>query len=328
MIAKRLAVLMGGEIGVESTPGKGSTFWFTLNLLAAVQESEREVKDLKGVRALIVDDNATNRRILEHQLGRWGALTESVEGGQPALRVLQEALDAGRAFDLAILDMQMPEMDGIELAQRIKGDAGLGGIRLIMLSSLGYPGAEARRSGIEVTLLKPVRERWLHDAAAQVLGMVKSEAGTATVVPAKGATRRFNAQVLVAEDSAVNQKVVTLMLRRFGIEPTLAADGQAALAALATGSYDLILMDVQMPVLSGHEATRLLRARELERGNGDHIPVIAMTAGVAAHDRSACLASGMDDFVSKPIQLASLEEALVRWLPARALEPVAAGAAA
>ncbi|MBP6808459.1 MAG: PAS domain S-box protein, partial [Chromatiaceae bacterium] len=170
VIAKRLAVLMGGEIGVESRPGEGSTFWFTLNLLAAVQESEREAKDLKGVRALIVDDNATNRRILEHQLGRWGALAESVEGGQQALRVLQEALAAGRAFDLAILDMQMPEMDGIELAQRIKGDAGLGATRLIMLSSLGYPGAEARRSGIEVTLLKPVRERWLHDAAAQVLG--------------------------------------------------------------------------------------------------------------------------------------------------------------
>jgi len=322
VIAKRLAVLMGGEIGVESTPGKGSTFWFTLNLLAAVQESEREVKDLKGVRALIVDDNATNRRILEHQLGRWGALAESVEGGQQALRVLQEALAAGRAFDLAILDMQMPEMDGIELAQRIKGDAGLGATRLIMLSSLGYPGAEARRSGIEVTLLKPVRERWLHDAAAQVLGMVKSEA-RAAVVPAKRETRRFNARVLVAEDSPVNQKVVTLMLRRFGIEPILAPDGQAALLEFAKGSYDLILMDVQMPVLSGHEATRLLRAEELARGNGEHIPVIAMTAGVASHDRAACLASGMDDFVSKPVQLASLEEALLRWLPAQASVSVA-----
>lgn len=188
--------------------------------------------------------------------------------------------------------MQMPEMDGIELAQRIKGDAGLGAIRLIMLSSLGYPGAEARRSGIEVKLLKPVRERWLHDAAAQVLGMVKSEARTA-VVPAKRETRRFNARVLVAEDSPVNQKVVTLMLRRFGIEPILAPDGQAALLEFAKGSYDLILMDIQMPVLSGHEATRLLCTEELVRGNGDHIPVIAMTAGLAAHDQSACLASGM-----------------------------------
>ena len=322
VIAKRLAVLMGGEIGVESTPGEGSTFWFTLKLRAVAEASEREIKDLKGIRALVVDDNATNRRILEHQLGRWGALAESVAGGQRALEVLQQAHETGRPFDLAILDMQMPEMDGIELAQRIKGDLGLGAIRLIMLSSLGYPGAEARRSGIEVTLLKPVRERWLHDAAIQVLGMVKPEA-KAPAAPAKGAIRRFDAQVLVAEDSAVNQKVVTLMLRRFGIEPTLAPDGQAALAALAEGSYDLILMDVQMPVLSGHEATRLLRAQELERGQGEHIPVVAMTAGVAAHDRSACLASGMDDFVSKPVQLASLEEALVRWLPARALEAVA-----
>ncbi len=314
VIAKRLATLMGGGIGVESRPGEGSTFWITLDLLAVAKEGEREVRDLKGIRVLIVDDNATNRRILEHQLGRWGAHAESVEGGHQALQILQERLDEGRLFDLGILDMQMPEMDGMELARRIKGNAELGPIRLIMLSSLGYPGAEARRSGIEVTLLKPVREGWLYDAVAQVLEKVKPVAKI-NIVPTRADNQRFNAQVLVAEDSAVNQKVVTMMLRRFGIEPTLAPDGQAALKALAIGAYDLVLMDVQMPVLGGQEATRLLRAGELERGKGEHIPVIAMTAGVSAQERSACLASGMDDFVAKPVQMASLEAALQQWLP-------------
>ncbi len=314
VIARRLVVQMGGEIGVESTPGTGSTFWFTLNLPAAAQQPEREVLDLSGIGALIVDDNATNRRILEHHLRRWGARAESVVGGPPALQALQEGVAARRPFDLAILDMHMPGMDGLELAQRIKADAALAPTRLIMLSSLGYPGSEARRSGIEVTLLKPVRERLLYDAVIQVLEMVRPDTGDPPVQP-KNATRRFDARVLVAEDSLVNQKVVTMMLRRFGIEPTLAADGQAALAALENTTYDLILMDVQMPVLSGHEATRLIRARELARGNGEHVPVIAMTAGVTAHEREACTASGMDGYVAKPVQLANLEAALLRWLP-------------
>lgn len=205
-------------------------------------------------------------------------------------------------------------MDGIELAQRIKGDEALEATRLIMLSSLGYPGPEARRVGIEVTLLKPVREILLHDAVTKVLGMSSQSTGITPVQP-RAVTQRFEARVLVAEDNAVNQKVVTMMLRRFGITPTIAADGQAAVDAFRNTPFDLILMDVQMPNLSGHEATRYIRAAEQSRETGEHIPIVAMTAGATEQDREECRAAGMDDFISKPARVAELEAALKRWLP-------------
>jgi PAS domain S-box-containing protein len=321
VISKRLAMLMGGDIGVESTPSVGSRFWFTLSLKTATSAPVCEETDLNGVRTLIVDDNATNRLILQNHLARWGARTQCAEDGPQALEALQRGLEQDQPFDLAILDMQMPGMDGIELAHRIKGDDALRATRLIMLSSLGYPGPEARRVGIEVTLLKPVREILLHDAAAKVLGMSRGDAG---IVPVsfKRPTRRFDARVLVAEDNAVNQKVVTMMLRRFGIEPRIAADGQAAIDAVAEERFDLILMDVQMPKLSGHEATCHIRAAEHARGEGEHIPVVAMTAGVSERDREDCTAAGMDDFISKPAQIAELEAVLLRWLPGHVLGPI------
>ncbi|WP_296805896.1 response regulator [Thiocapsa sp.] len=321
VISKRLAVLMGGDIGVESTPGVGSRFWFTLRLKTTPSTPVCEETDLNGIRTLIVDDNATNRLILENHLARWGARTECAEDGQQALKALQRALEQDQPFDLAILDMQMPGMDGIELAHRIKGDNAFGATRLIMLSSLGYPGPEARRVGIEVTLLKPVREILLHDAAAKVLGMSRPDAGIVPV-PAKRPTRRFDARVLVAEDNAVNQKVVTMMLRRFGIEPGIAPDGQAAIDALAQERFDLILMDIQMPKLSGHEAARHIRAAEHARGDGEHIPIVAMTAGVSERDREDCFSAGMDDFISKPAQIAELEAVLLRWLPGHVIGPI------
>ncbi|UHD17763.1 response regulator [Thiocapsa bogorovii] len=330
VISKRLAVLMGGEIGVESTPGVGSRFWFTLSLKTTTSTPVCDETDLNGIRTLIVDDNATNRLILENHLARWGARTECAEDGPQALEALQRGLEQDRPFDLAILDMQMPGMDGIELAHRIKGDEALSATRLIMLSSLGYPGPEARRVGIEVALLKPVREILLHDAAAKVLGMSRPDAGIVPV-PAKRPTRRFDARVLVAEDNAVNQKVVTMMLRRFGIEPGIAPDGQAAIEAVAQERFDLILMDIQMPKLSGHEATRHIRATEQARGDGEHTPIVAMTAGVSERDREDCSAAGMDDFISKPAQIAELEAVLLRWLPGHVIGPIshlpAAGAA-
>mgnify|MGYP001075942916 CR=1 FL=1 len=321
VISKRLVNLMGGEIGVDSTPNEGSTFWFTLRLARSQSPPQRTESDLRAAKVLIVDDNATNRLILENYLRNWGAETQSVDGGPAAIAALQRALGNGQPFALAILDMQMPGMDGIELAQRIKGDSSLQETRLLMLSSLGYPGEDARRAGIGVSLLKPVRQSLLHDAAMKVLGMPQPAA--AIPAPRRDPPQRsFRAKVLVAEDNAVNQKVVSLMLSRFGIQTDIAIHGKLAIEIVtSTHDYDLMFMDVQMPVMGGHEATRRIRAHEAAT-NATPIPIIAMTASATARDREACLDAGMDDFISKPLQKKQVEAALMRWLPQRA-EPAA-----
>ena len=317
VISKRLVNLMGGEIGVHSTAHKGSTFWFTVRLGRSQNPPQHTERDLHGVRVLIVDDNATNRLILENYLRNWGAETESVDGGPAAILTLQRAIDGGQPFALVILDMQMPEMDGLELAQRIKGDANLHDTPLLMLSSLGYPGEGARRAGIGVSLLKPVRQVLLHDAAIKVLGMPQPKAAMRAqrrVTP----QLRFRAKVLVVEDNPVNQKVVSMMLGRFGIQPDIAINGQLASEAMSRAhDYDLVFMDVQMPVMGGHEATRRIRAHEAAT-QGTAIPIIAMTASATAKDREICIEVGMDDFVSKPVQKKQLEATLLRWLPQRA----------
>ncbi|MBK1631408.1 hypothetical protein CKO31_11775 [Thiohalocapsa halophila] len=315
-ISKRLVDLMGGEVGVESTPGQGSTFWFTVDLERVAAPPEQPAADLRGVRVLIVDDNATNRLILDNYLGNWGAERHSVTGGAEALRALQRAHDEHRPFALAILDMQMPGMDGIELAERIKGDTTLASTKLLMLSSLGFPGADARRAGIGVSLLKPVRQGLLLEAALKVLGMNESDNAEIAQGPPR---QQFSARVLVAEDNPVNQRVVVLMLERCGIRAQVAENGRLAADALCTAhDFDLVLMDVQMPVLSGQEATREIRRQEA-RAERSAVPIVAMTASATAADRKASLAAGMDDFIPKPVQRDELEAVLRRWLPQRAL---------
>jgi PAS domain S-box-containing protein len=324
-ISKRLVSLMDGEIGVDSTPGAGSTFWIRLRLPRSTAGTEQPAADLRGVRVLIVDDNATNRLILENYLGNWGATSESVAGGLEALRTLQSGVDSEQPFALAILDMQMPEMDGIELAQRIKGDPALAATRLLMLSSLGFPGADARRAGIGVSLLKPVRQSLLHDAALKVLGVGVGDRRLAEPPPPRA---QFRARALVVEDNPVNQRVVVLMLQRFGVEAEVAENGALAVDALAGDhAFDLVFMDMQMPVLGGQEATREIRMRAASTGL-PRVPIIAMTASATAADRRACLASGMDDFIAKPVQRGALESALKRWLPQQALPVVAPATAA
>ena len=319
VISKRLVEMMGGEIGVDSEAGKGSTFWFTVRLAAAQSSAEEVDADLAGTRVLIVDDNATNRVILEKYLGQWGAEATSTDGAPAALKALHQAVDTNRRFQLAILDMQMPEMDGIELAQLIKGDSRLAETPLLMLSSMGYPGEEARRAGIAISLLKPVRQALLHEAVMKALGV--SHAHQAPAKQPKEQVRQFQARVLVAEDNPVNEKVVRKMIERLGAEIQVVVNGQLAVETLAKDrDIDLVFMDVHMPVLNGLEATRQIR--EHERAHDlSPIPIIAMTASALTRDREDCKAAGMNDFMSKPVKRQDLDTALAQWLPRNRQRP-------
>ncbi len=321
-ISKRLVSLMGGEIDVESRPGRGSTFWFTLRL-------ERQAPDaapaaprgtrLAGRRVLVVDDNATNRLILRQQLGYWGLRTIAVDSGAAALAALHDAAASGSPFDLAILDMKMPGMDGLALAREVKADPALAPVRLVLLTSFGQrgQGAEASRIGISAYLTKPVDEADLYDSLVEVLGE-----GT-TARPSQLVTRHslrelrpaVAARVLVAEDNEVNQKVAVRILEKLGYRVEVAENGKEALEACARTRYDAVLMDGQMPGMDGWEATR--RIRERERG-GPRLPIIAMTASAMKGDRERFLEAGMDDYVSKPVTPEELERVLRRWVGAAA----------
>jgi CheY-like chemotaxis protein len=252
--------------------------------------------------------------ILERYLGYWGAEPSSRDSAPAALEALHQAADRGEPFQLAILDMQMPDLDGIELAQLIKGDATLAQTPLLMLSSMGYPGEEARRAGIIISLLKPVRQALLHEAVLKALG-IHAQSAAAPSRHQFTPTRRFNARVLVAEDNPVNETVERLMMSRLGVDTVVAADGrQAVEMATKDRAIDLILMDVHMPVVSGIEAARQIREHEKDNDLSP-IPIIAMTASALASDRDACKAVGMNDFLSKPLRRQALDNVLAQWLP-------------
>ena len=333
-ISKRLVSMMGGGIDVVSRPGRGSTFWFTVRLERQAPEASPAPAPsarLAGRRVLVVDDNATNRQILKQQLGYWGLRTTTVESGPKALAALRQAAASGPGFDLAILDMKMPEMDGLVLARAIKDEPSLAGVRLVMLTSFGQRGhgAEASRIGIAAYLTKPVDEADLYDCLVEVMDEERRRRAPHLVT--RHSLRELRppvaARVLVAEDNEVNQKVAARILEKLGYRVEVAEDGREAIEACARTRYDAVLMDGQMPGMDGFEATRRIRERERETG-GPRLPILAMTASAMKGDRERCLEAGMDDYVSKPVTPEALDAVLRRWVGVAAAPAEKAAASA
>ena len=317
-ITRHLVTYMGGDLEVESTPGYGSTFRFAAILGHAAEPApvETPLTGLQGRRVLVVDSHPTNRLVLQRLLTTWGVQHGSAADSSEALHELSAAAAAGAAYDLAILDLQLPLMDGLQLARIIKAHPTLAGVHLVLVTPLGQrgEGEAARAAGIQGYLTKPVRQAQLHDCLLAVLGLRETDTGQLitrhTLVEARAQRR---GRILLAEDNTVNQRVALGLLKKLGYRADVVSNGREAVEALARQSYDLILMDCQMPELDGFAATT-----EIRHGEGDqrHTLIMAMTANAMQGDRERCLAAGMDDYMSKPITLDVLRDKLALWLPA------------
>ncbi|NOZ69536.1 MAG: response regulator, partial [Deferribacteres bacterium] len=316
-ISRRLVELMGGGIRVESEEGRGSTFYFDAKFRLCrgdgdgIQQPGRV--ELKGMNALVVDDNATNRLILRETLSLWGLEVTEATGGNEAIRKLRQAKETGRAFDLVLIDCKMPDMDGFEVARNIKNDRALKGTTIMMLTSEDRSNhiARAKSLGISAYVLKPVKRPELYNTIVGVLSSRKTvTARKKTTCKVEKAERPLPElpplSILVAEDDEINQKMITRMLEKQGHRVTVAANGREALDAIEKLSF--VLMDVQMPGMDGLEVTGILRERE--RGSGRHIPVIAITAFAFREDMERCLQAGMDGYISKPVRKEELFETI------------------
>ncbi len=325
-ISTRLVEMMGGKIWVESEEGRGSQFHFTLPLGVAdakeiVVGSIAPAEILRGVKVLIVDDNRTNRRILEGMLVRWEMKTASVEGGEEALVELEAAQRAGAAYPLVITDLLMPGMDGFHLVEKIRNRPELSTATIMMLTSAGTRGDSdrCRELGVAAYLMKPIRQSELREAIARVLGAREQEGAIPLITRYSLKDARepgISLRILLAEDNAVNQRLAVRLLEKRGHRVELASNGREALTALEKESYDLVLMDVQMPEMDGLEATRALREKEKKK-SGTRQMVIALTAHAMKGDRERCLDAGMDGYLSKPIHPQELDDVLDSFVAGR-----------
>jgi CheY-like chemotaxis protein len=317
-ICARLVNLMGGRLWVESQEGRGSTFHFTVRLGVSSRTAPSILTvPICGTRVLIVDDNATNRHILEEMLRNWDMRPTSAASAVEALAALRDAQQAGQSFPLVLTDANMPEVDGFRLAEQIRNDPGLGSTVIMMLSSGERPGEIARchELGVHSHLLKPIKQSELFNAIAEALGISEVRAEVEAKPEPQPAASLPPLKILLAEDSVVNQKLAVGLLQKHGHTVTVANDGCEAVAALGTQQFDLVLMDVQMPEMDGYAATAAIR--ELEKTTGTRIPIIAMTAHAMKGDRERCLEAGMDAYVAKPIRSQQIFEAIASLLQSR-----------
>ncbi len=317
-ISRRLVEMMGGRIWLESTAGKGAAFHFTVWLGRGNPTQQAPASaNLEGLAVLVVDDNSTNRHILEEMLTAWRMQPVLVESGRKAISHLEQALGAGVPFPLVLVDANMPEMDGFALVEQIRGNPGLAGAIIMMLTSASRSGdaARCRKLGVARYVIKPIGQSELLDAIQQAVGSkppaVAPPSQPGTEIPLPKLPRGF--RILVAEDNRVNAMLAVRLLEKRGHHVQVAVDGREALEELKKEDFDLVLMDVQMPVMGGFEATAAVR--EMEKSTGKHIPIVALTAHAVTGDRERCLASGMDGYVRKPIRPEELFEQIEALIP-------------
>ncbi|MBI5468975.1 MAG: response regulator [Deltaproteobacteria bacterium] len=321
-ITKQLVEMMGGEIVVQSEPGKGSAFKFTLSLERSDKNEKPQPHNLKDLRVLVVDGNSTSRKVIHHQILSWGMRNGCAENGLEALEILKREASLGKPYQIAILDMNTPGMNGIELAKTIKADPLIAPVRIVLMTSneVTLDAEDVKMCGVVGFLSKPVRQSQLYNCLAEAIEE-KIRAYRPYAAEGKWPKKKtFHATVLLAEDSPVNQEVGQGMLEGLGCRVDLASNGLDVLDAHSKNRYDLIFMDIQMPEMDGHETTRAVRKKE-ESLDGGKTPIIALTANALDGDRERCISSGMDDYLSKPFNQDQLCTVLERWLPHKLAGP-------